>query len=246
MSTIAVTHTNTNSASRVVGAARLHYVMDTWLFVWAPLVGYVGLSAVFLIIAGVAGSGVVGSRDSSTGLGLIMTILMLMQGYQSVTRLFGLSQAFGLTRREYLAGAWAVGVIGAAVLSSLLTVMGVIERATGGYGLGVRLAYSPFVFDHGEAAALTTWFIVLLGAFLAGLLFSAVRQRFGVLGTWIVYLGILALAIVAAALIGYLDAWPQVGNWVGRVGPFGVALWAIPLEIVVAVATYLILRRTPA
>ncbi|AMS06325.1 hypothetical protein DUY81_14760 [Acidipropionibacterium acidipropionici] len=110
----------------------------------------------------------------------------------------------------------------------------------------VRVRESPAVFDRGPAAALATWLITLLGAYVAGLFAATLRQRFGSIAIWVAILGLVVLITAVAALIGYLDAWPQVGNWVGRVGPFGLALWSIPLEIVAAVATHLVLRRTPA
>lgn len=242
MSTIGVTPTNTptNPGSRVAGAARLHYLTNPWAFVWAPLIVFFGLLAVFVAIAAIAGPG------GGTSLGPIMAVFFMMQAYQSVSSVFSLSQALGLTRREYLAGAGAVGLIGAVILSIALTVLGAAEHVTEGFGLGVHLSYSPAVFDRGLAAALATWLITLLGAYIAGLFAATLRQRFGSIAIWVAILGVVVVIAAAAAVIGYLDAWPQVGNWVGRVGPFGVALWAIPLEIIAAAATSLILRRTPA
>lgn len=117
---------------------------------------------------------------------------------------------------------------------------------TAGRVRAVRVRESPAVFDRGPAAALAIWLITLLGAYIAGLFAATLRQRFGSIAIWVAILGVVVVIAAAAAVIGYLDAWPQVGNWVGRVGPFGVALWAIPLEIIAAAATSLILRRTPA
>lgn len=234
------TVTGQNPGGRLSGAVRLHYLTNPWTFVWSPLIVFFGLLAVSVTLAAIAGQG------GGTGLGVIMSVFFLMQAYQSVQSVFSLSQALALTRREFLAGTCAVGGIGAVIVSLLLTVTGAVEHATGGFGLGVHLAYSSAVFERGTGAALVIWLIALLGMYMAGLLTASLRQCFGSIAIWMEIVGVAVAATVAAAGIGYLDAWAQVGHWLDGVGVLGVALWAIPAEVIVAGVTYLILRRTPA
>ena len=82
--------------------------------------------------------------------------------------------------------------------------------------------------------------------FIIGFWFAAIFKRYGNAVQTIVLIG-LGLALVGlVALTTWWQAWPHVGQWILDAGSLGLTLWAIVVGALLAVGSYLTLRRMPA
>ena len=124
--------------------------------------------------------------------------------------------------------------------------LGLLERATDGYGIDGYFAYLDWVWVDGPLAAGLIYFICVMLFFVVGFLSATIYQRFG---TFRLVLGmiVIALALVGlGALITWQQAWPELWTWILQTGALGLSLWAALATAVLATLSYLALRRLPA
>jgi len=158
---------------------------------------------------------------------------------------FPFSQAMSLTRREFYIGSLAAAAVSGLGMSLVFVLLGLVEQTTGGYGINAYFAYLEWVWVAGPFAAGLAYFTSTLFFFIVGFWFATIYKRFGALGLTIVLLGI-GLALVGfIALATYRKAWPGVGQWLMDTGALGLTLWGILLTALLAVGSYLTLRKMP-
>lgn len=173
--------------------------------VFAVEVAIVALIRVHLPPTAASGSYVGGSA--------VIFVYFLLFGVLGTTRALPFALALGVTRRAYYTGA-AVLAIGLAAANGLvLALLGVLERATGGWWLGVHMFRVPWILDGPWYLSWLTAFVLLALSFLYGMWLGLVQRRWGAL-----ILGALmatqATVLVAAVLaITWAHAWAGVGRF---------------------------------
>jgi hypothetical protein len=185
--------------------------------------------------------------DVGNGGVLFLFIYMLVVAVQSVNQAFPLALGYGSTRRDFVLGFGVFAVVLSIGYSVLLVVASFLERATGGWGVGLTFftTYEMLQAEWWEGVALSLLAFLLF--FSIGAATAAVYVRWKSAGMYVFWGGLVFLGIGGAALVTWLDAWPQVGAFLEWAGVLGAAAWSLIITALCAVAAWLILRRaTPS
>lgn len=227
--------------NRILGVVRLQFT-NTQTFVWVPLLILVAAWLITLIIYWIIASAGVDSPKYSGGSQAPLWYFAVV-GAQAVNLTFYFSQAMSLTRREFCLGSLTAAAISAAGVSSVFVLLGLIEQATDGYGIGGYFAYLAWVWEHGPLGAGFVYFVLTMLCFVLGFWFAIFYKRAGALILTISLTGIALVLLAGAAWINVNRAWPEV--WAAIVGAhaIGLALWALGLTVIFALGSYLTLRR---
>jgi hypothetical protein len=160
-----------------INVARYHVVrrFNYAILPWAVLAFVFGVDAAIL--------GLTPAGDSSHryvgGLASIFVISFVL-GAQSVARSLPFALALGLSRRTYYVGTTLLAVALAVVAGTVITVGQAIERATGGWGMGMGFFRLPYILDG-------SWYLTWLTSFVALTLLFVYGMWFGLstaAGTW--------------------------------------------------------------
>ena len=185
---------------------------------------------------------------SYSGASFYIFVYMMVVAIQSINITFRFALGFGVTRRDYWLGSAATWVILAAMFSIGITILGLIERATDGWGLGGRM-FSPVYYGEEWWQRLLVVFIALLFLLFFGALIGAIYVRWKALGVIVFFaaLVVLGIALVAVAIQPGVSAWyGQVSAGFGPPTPLGIAAWFLIPAALWAVLGFFILRRATA
>lgn len=212
-------------------------------YLWVPVIVLVGSLVITLAIYGIiAGAGVEGPMYGGGAQAPLWYFAVV--GAQALTLTFPFSQAMSVTRREFYLGTLLTAGLTAVILAAIFVLGGLLEQATGGWGMNGYFFYLPWIWAAGPAAAGLFFFALALLFFVIGFWGATIYKRWG---TAVLTSAILAIALVLVGvlwLIGRMDAWMQVGMWLDANGAFDLTLWGLLLIVVLAGSSYLTLRRT--
>ena len=229
---------------RTLNVVRLQFV-NTQTFVWVPALVLGGAWVLTLLIYWIIQSA--GGVDVKIGGGSQAPLwYFLVVGVQAMTLTFPFSQAMSLTRREFYVGSLAAAAVSGLGMSLIFVLLGLIEQATDGYGMNGYFAYLEWVWAAGPLAAGLTYFVSTMLFFIIGFWFATVFKRFGTTRLVIVMLAIGLVVVGLIALVSLRQAWPEVGTWILETGSLGLTMWAVLVSAVLAIGSYLTLRRMPA
>jgi hypothetical protein len=129
------------------------------------------------------------------------------------------------------------------LFSALLTVLSIIETASGGWGLGGRM-FSPVYFTSNDfALRFVIDLLPMLLCIFVGSAVASVFVRWKTTGI-VVFFAILALIVLASvAFLTLGQHWAAFGDWLGAQGALGLGTWGLIPTVIAAVAGYFILRR---
>lgn len=252
MSTATVNSTDVGGVAPSSNARRSGSINRTWAimrmqlvnkmtFIWTPLIIIAGsflLSlTIWLLIPEAA-------RENGTLAGSQAVFWYLVPvGVMTMSYTFPFSQGMSVSRRSFYIGSVATFALFAAALSVFFFVLGLIERATDGWGSHATF-FSLWVRDYPWYEGLGLVFGLALVLCMLGFAFATVYKRWGALGL-VLSCTVLGVVLVAGvALATWNELWPQVGAWFAAQTPGTVALWSIAVAAVTALASYAILRKT--
>ncbi|MDE0545055.1 hypothetical protein [Microbacterium sp. C7(2022)] len=228
--------------NRTVNVLRMQFI-NKQTYLWVPLIilaGAFALSlAIYAIIDAAGGAGPKYGGGAQAPLWYFMVV-----GVQALTLTFPFSQAMSITRREFFFGTLLTALITSAILTSVFIVGGLIEVATGGWGMNGWFFHLDWIWAEGALGAVVVYFCTAMLFFVSGFWSATVYKRFSGIGLTILLVGTGALLVLALFVIGRLDAWAQVGAWIAGQGAVGLSLWGLALAAVLAGLSYLVLRRT--
>lgn len=125
-------------------------------------------------------------------------------------QIIGRSLPFGLTlgasRRSFYSGTALLGLALALASGLVLTALQAIERATGGWGLSMRLFQVPYLFDGPWYATWLTSAVCLFVLFVYGMWYGIVHKRWGMLGT-AAFIAAQALVVTAVSVAVTVEHW---------------------------------------
>jgi hypothetical protein len=195
--------------NRVLEAARLH-VMHPGVILGVPWL--VGLSS-FAINELIWGVGHLDGQPGGTGGVLALYITVWVVFLQSVTQLFPFAMSLGLSRRAFYAGTAIMAVAQALGYAVVLTVLGMLEDASGGWWTGLHF-FAPVHIDRLPVVEqFSIFFCFMLGFALLGIAIGAVHKRWAAAGLYALAIGTLILFGGAFALITGLHGWGTVASW---------------------------------
>ncbi len=89
-------------------------------------------------------------------------------------------------------------------------------------------------------------FVLTMLSFIIGFWYATIYKRFGTAVLVVVLTGIGLVLVGLVALLTWQQAWPNVWQWVLETGSLGLTVWAMTVSVLLAVGSYLTLRRMPS
>ena len=140
-------------------------------------------------------------------------VFLLIVGINSISRSLPFGLAVGVSRRSFYTGTALFGVAVAFVDALGLTGLQAIERATGGWGVGMHFFQVPYILNGPWYLTWLTSFVGLALMFVWGMWFGIVYRRWNLLGS-VTFIASQAAAVLAAVVIvAGADAWSGVGHF---------------------------------
>ena len=170
-------------------------------------------------------------------------VVLLVVGAASIATQLPFALALGVSRRSYYAGNALVAAAVAAGYGLALTVLQLIERATGGWGLNLHFFRVPYLL---AGPWYLSWLTSLVGLALMlawGMWFGIVYRRWNVAGL----LGFIAAQVVALAavllVISSADAWHGVAHFFTTLTIEGLTGLLAVLTVALLAGGYATVRR---
>lgn len=180
----------------------------------------------------------------STG-GLMSIYIVFGIGYlQVMTQSFPFALGMSVTRRSFYAGTALLVVLEALGFGALMLLLVLLERAIGGWGIGLTFFALDFLVVDDPLLQWLVYAVPFAALAALGIFTGVVFKRWGQVGVY-------AMSIVAAVLLGGLGVlttlrgwWPAVGNWfAGQAPPALFAGYPLILALVLGGAGWLAIRR---
>lgn len=243
IATPAVPGTRSNASHHILAVVRLLFVNKVQL-IYTPLLGQLGVFllnyAIWWVIR--AADGKTAHLQYSGALGYIY-VFSLVVAIQVILRTFPFSLGFGVTRRNFYVGTVLTFFVLSLFFSAVITVLGTIEIATNGWGLGGYL-FAPAYFTNSFWLLRFVMYVCLfLFMFFVGAVFATVYMRWRAIGLLIFFFSLAVVLVGGIALVTLEYQWPAVGNWFVSNGTLGVVLWTLVPTAVAAIAGFLVLRK---
>lgn len=212
---------------RTLNVARLHTVAWPLIIGWPIAVLFIAFVISYTIFA------LIPTTDNEYNFtGSVFSMYGFAVGFylQAVTQTFPFALGVSVTRREFFGASALVGVIQSALLATIVYVLSVIEAATGGFGVKMRMFG---VLRYATDNPVLQW----LGFFATLLLVASIGQFIGVVYQRYRVNGFLAIGVAAivvfgggAILVTWQRWWPAVGRFFVDT-PSGILLGLVPLAL---------------
>lgn len=220
--------------NKINGVLRIHFKDITmWLFLpLAIFLGNVVISSTFNIF-----------RDEikmKNSIAMIY-VFMFVMGVIIIGRTFYFAIGLSVRRRDYMLGTMMTVGIVTTILSVFFALISVIETYFS-FDLGIMLNLSPSLNNMNFFGKFYINFSIFIHLFFLGMLINCLIRQFGKNLIWIVGLLILGFANLdplenlAIAFVKILWELP----------PLALFSWSLPVSVLYACFSYMILRRLPA
>lgn len=239
----------TGAGRRILRIARLHFanpwttIILPWLIVGAILVLNFAIWLIVLVNAAPEDRADVREGLQWSGSSMWIFVYMMVVAIQAMNLTFPLALGYGATRRDFYLGTVLAFVSLSAMYALGLTLLSVIEVATGGWGVGGVMFTS--IYFGGELAwylRLALYFFAMLFFFFTGSAFGAVYVRWRVNGVIGLVAIIAVLLVGAVALFTFTASWGSVGEFFSRAQALGTVSALLVPAAISAVAGYFVLR----
>lgn len=157
---------------------------------------------------------------------------------------FTFAVGLNATRRSFYAASVLVTAGQSLLFGVVLYALGLVERATGGWGVHLRFVRPLKVLEDPAPITILVYAVPVLLMSAVGLVLGAVTKRWGSLGVFV--LSVMAIVVIGGvvALIFAVDGWTAVLGWWGDQS--GVALaagWTLIPSALALGGGWLVLRR---
>jgi hypothetical protein len=236
-------------ANRVAAVVRLHFVnvvpiiVMPWIILLTILAMNIAIWALILWATDPSARADVRAGLGYSGATLFIFNYMCVVAVQAISGTFPFALGFSVTRRDYAIGTGVAFVIIAAVFGAGMTLLAILEDATGGWGLGGHMFTTVYFGDGPWFERFFTYTAGLLFFLFIGSLFAAVWVRWKAFGLVLSFALLALLLIGLGALAGLTDSWAAIGDWFASTGTTGLYAWSLLLALLAAVGGFALLRR---
>lgn len=234
--------------SRLTRVVKLHFanpwpvIVTPWLIIALIFVVSLAVWWIISVTAGAEASAEVSEGFQYSGSSFWIFVYMMVVAVMAMNQSFAYALGFSSTRRDYYLGTAITFVILSAIYTAAIVLLGIIERATNGWGLGGSMFDSMF-FGNGPFEQAFCVFVGFLFFFFVGAASGAVYVRWKAMGIILFFAVIALLLIGGAALLTLTGNWGAFGGFFANAGFVGSYAWSLVLTVIAAVAGFLILRR---
>lgn len=216
----------------------MHY-RDKWLWLFTPWIILLSSFLVNIVVASFI------QEPIYTGGLISLFVYMLVIGILTLAQTFPFALGLSQRRTDFFIGTSLMAILTSAAFALLLFLLSVTEsKLTGGWGLGLHFFHLPYLNDGTVIEQLLIYFLGMLHMFFLGFVVSSIFRRFGRSGLFISSAVMFILYSISGLVITYNHWWGHLFNWFAEHTAFGLALWSLPLTILYAFLSFLMLRRS--
>lgn len=231
--------------NRIIKVARMQLI-NKWTFIGVPLLilasAFIVSMAIFWLVRRAEGT-----AEVMYGGGAQAPMwYFLALGIQSLTMTFPFSLAMSVSRRTFYLGTVALFGISALVLSTFYYLMGLVEKATGGWWLNGRFFALEWVADNNWLIQILFYFVLMLLLFMVGFWVATIYMRWRTSGLLVFFIGLALLLLGSVFYVTLSEKWGVFWAWAVTWTAGGVALWGGAVAVLMAGASYLTLRKATA
>jgi hypothetical protein len=199
--------------------------------------------AINLMIFAAAGASIAPDDRVTGGIASIYAVVAASH-LGTMTQVFSFAVGLSVTRRTFYAATAVVVAAQAALLGVLLTVLEVVERATAGWGVGMRFFGVPFVAQSNPLAQWGVYTAPLIGVSALAVLVGVIVKRWGQGGLYLALVGAAVVLGLAVVVVTWREGWPAVGSFFLTQSALSLFV-LLPLVIALALggAGWLAIRR---
>ncbi|WP_347039856.1 hypothetical protein AAHB37_07175 [Glutamicibacter halophytocola] len=170
----------------------------------------------------------------------------LALGIQALTMTFPFSLGMSISRRTFYVGTVALFSACALVLSVFYYLMGLIETATGGWGMDGRFFALQWIADNSWFVQIMFYFVLMVLLFMIGFLIATIYMRWRQAGMVVFFtaLGLLILGVIA--IFTFTEFWGPFWDWALTWTAAGVTLWGGAAAVLLATGSYVTPRKATA
>ncbi|MCA1008945.1 ABC transporter permease [Rhodococcus hoagii] len=233
-------HPAPTGVRRLLAVCRLHAV--SWpLLLAAPAAILAVTFAINLTIFAL-----IDADDETHVTGAVLALYGFVVAFytQAMAQTFPFALGLSVTRRQFFTSTTVVAIVQSIVFAAVLQLLSVIEAATDGWGVGMRMfGVLRYATDSVVLQTVTLFASLLLTTALAMLL-GAVFLRWRTSGLLIAGIGTIGALGLAAVVVTWAHWWPAIGSWFVD-SPRAVVLAVVPVaaSAVSIAATWAVLRR---
>jgi hypothetical protein len=197
--------------------------------------------AVNLVI--VAMTGPTSHSQSQTGAVFGIYLFFVVVGLLSISRSLPFALALGVSRRSYYAGTALLAVAIGAVYGLALTVLQVIEQASGGWRVGLHFFRVAYILPGPWYLTWLTSFALLSLMFVYGMWFGLVYRRWNLIGVLGFGAAQVTIGIAGALAATQAHAWPAIVGFFITLSAAGLTGLLAALALVLLAGGYATMRR---
>lgn len=180
---------------------------------------------------------------SFNGGGGFIFVYMMVVAIQAISITFPFALGYGVTRRDFFAGSALTFVLLSLFYTVAMTALSLVEDATDGWGVGLRLLSGALFGDGGWPLRFVITLSLFLFFFFFGSMIAAIWVRWKATGVSAFFVVFGLVVVGAVVLITLTSSWGAVGAFFVHWGFLGSFLWLLVPTAISAMVGFLILRR---
>jgi hypothetical protein len=169
-------------------------------------------------------------------------VYMMVVAIQAINLTFPFALGFGVTRRDFWLGSSVTFIALAAMYSTAMTILSIIEDATNGWGFGGRM-FTAIYFGENPGQRLFIFFVAFLFFFFFGAAIATVYVRWRATGVTFFFVALGALLVAGVAVLTLTRNWQIIGDFFVGAGLVGSFAWSLVITAISAVVGFVILRK---
>lgn len=170
-------------------------------------------------------------------------VVLVVSGALNISRQLPFALALGVSRRSFYLGAALLSLVLAAVYGLVLTVLQLIERGTGGWGMNMKFFRAPYLLAGPWYLSRLTSFVGLALVLAWGMWFGIVYRRWNAIGL-LTFIAVQALVLTAVLLIiGGRNDWHRVSHFFATLTIEGLTGLLAALTVVQLAGGYATVRH---
>ncbi|MCC3296726.1 hypothetical protein LOC59_04000 [Arthrobacter sp. zg-Y916] len=226
--------------NRALAVARMQ-LLNKWIYLGIPAIILVTSTVISIAILAMIPSDGEGTRMAFSGQSVMWYFLAI--GVQALTYTFPFSQALSVSRRSFYIGTLGLFALASLALGVLYWVLGLVEDATNGWGVGGNIFALPWIAESAWYTQILLYFALSMLLFMFGFWFATVYKRWRATGLVAALVGFALLLLGSVAAVSFTDSWAEVGAWFVQLTPLALAGWLLLAGVVLAAGSYGTLRR---
>ncbi|MFF2092369.1 hypothetical protein [Paenibacillus sp. NPDC058174] len=223
--------------NRIPSVLKLHFRdKATWF-----IIPYAVLASSFLVNLLV---GYISKEEITTGGILSIYVYLFVMGITVLPQTFNFALSFSIRRHDYFTGTALFAAANSLFISVILLVLGMIEKATAGWGTQLHFFSLPYLNEGSATQQVFVFFMIIITLFFGGFTIGSIYRKFRGIGMIVMAIAGVALSTVLSFLSTHYNWWKNIFTWFSDKTALDIALWLIPITLIYALVSYLLLRRS--